>query len=272
MVIALLASSFFVYYVSIGNVLSIIALSITLVCLYLGIKATYQLAVSEPLQGSRKWPLMIATMGAMLGLAAAGIFEGPVTTLALQLVPSFLVEPAGLPGLFEEIAKQFGVLIIALSSPALLSTKRNVYTLGLAAGLGFGILEDIFYIGTSLASPLVRILALPAHPMWSAMAAIGIALAVPSMSGEVGVVANLRALLSAQTMTPFALVFFLHELWDVGNGVGLFLSLPLTLAAFIGMYRYLPANLAQLKFDGPTRFTIGIFTSLRKPRPTVESV
>lgn len=253
-----------------GPVDRLIVLVITFVCLYVAVRAAYSLAASKALQDSQRWPWAIAVMGALLAVPASILLEVLMGGLTAN-VPSFLAESATLPGLWEEASKPLGILIVALTVPGFLRRKKRVFGLGIAAGLTFGIVESVFYVING-ASPFLRILSVSGHSMWSAIVAVGIALAVPKISSQPGSsIEKLRGLLSAPTLTPFVLAFSLHELWDLGSGFGFLLSLPLTIVVFVGMYRYLPADLEEFRFGGPTSFVSGIFRSLRSPPPVVPS-
>jgi pSer/pThr/pTyr-binding forkhead associated (FHA) protein len=122
----------------------------------------------------------------------------------LQLIVAVPVEQSiNLPplamGLIEEPAKIVGVFVLALLFPAAFLSKQKCVIYGVAAGLGFAIMEDIFYIFTGFIGGVVLgpgvtqadvaqaidqriILALPGHLLWSALAGLGIIFIVTTRS------------------------------------------------------------------------------------------
>lgn len=245
LILAMLGSFLFAYFISVGNWLWGVFFALTFVCSYFGAKSLYDIALSVLSTRSRYWTLAVAGMGALMGASLAGVFESALASFVGPLATPLLAEPANLPGLFEEAAKQVGVVIVGAVFPAFLASKRRAYALGLVAGAVFALLEDSVYVGTSIASPLARLLSFPAHPMWSAIAAVGVALAVHGASRETGRVFGVRDLLRGPSLRIFVLVFLLHEVWDVGSGLGLLVSFPVTLVFFVRIYRGLPHDFSR---------------------------
>jgi hypothetical protein len=122
--------------------------------------------------------------GLIVAFVTAGILA-ILISVGIQLALSFVVGEyamvAIIAPLSEEPAKALCMLIVVLFMWKVVPNRRYGAALGGAAGLGFGIVESVFYIITILSQNeqawlvAVRILLTPLmHPLWSAFVGIGI--------------------------------------------------------------------------------------------------
>lgn len=110
------------------------------------------------------------------------LFWGFISGILIALpLTTLLNEPAILVGFVEEPAKLIAVAFLALRYPESISTKTRGLTLGGLAGLGFGVLENLWYFlgGTGAqvgaGDILVRtVMDIPLHVMFSGIAALGL--------------------------------------------------------------------------------------------------
>lgn len=119
-------------------------------------------------------PEMIALIG--------GIISAVILVMPLSVMLGFLgvlVAP-----LVEEICKVCGLFFMALYYPRALSTKKKGVILGGLSGLGFAFTENLFYFiraemgmfGMEAVAtiPLLRIIPMFGHILWSALVGIGL--------------------------------------------------------------------------------------------------
>jgi RsiW-degrading membrane proteinase PrsW (M82 family) len=146
--------------------------------------------------------------------------------------------------IFEELSKGAGVLLLMFIAPRVIRTAYDGFIIGAFAGLGFEILEDIFYalnsapeefgshqLETSLNTVALRLLTgFSAHILYSAIFGAGLVYLV-------GTVAQRRRIGRGLAFVLTAMV--LHGLWDstsaIANGNGkvvLALIVGITLLAF----------------------------------------
>ncbi|WP_433291179.1 PrsW family intramembrane metalloprotease [Actinoplanes sp. CA-030573] len=149
--------------------------------------------------------------------------------------------------IFEELGKGAGVLLLMYLAPRVIRTAYDGFIVGAFAGLGFEILEDIFYalnsapeqfgshqLQTSLNTVLLRLATgFTAHILYSAIFGAGLVYLIGTVAQRRRPVLGIALMLTAM---------LLHGLWDSdvaiagGNGLlTILLIAGITLAAFVAV-------------------------------------
>ena len=179
----------------------------------------------------------------LLIILFAFIFGALGAVLIAYPLEAFIPPPDWAVGFVEEPAKIVLVYVVALLFPAAFLSKKKCAIYGAAAGLGFAFFEDIFYFWIlQVSSPIIRIAFLPAHLLWSSIAAMGIVFFVIDRSQW------------WKTLSFLLLAIILHGIWDVSaSAVGLealALLLLVNIGIWYAVFRYIPETGVPARFVG----------------------
>lgn len=196
------------------------------------------------------------------------LFWGFISGILIALpLTTLLNEPDILVGFVEEPAKAIAVAFLALRYPESISTKTRGFTLGGLAGLGFGVLENLWYFlgGTgsdvSRADILVRtVMDIPLHVMFSGIVALGLVYLAQKQINlrnlRPNEVANvLVSKFSSKDVASFILLaMILHGVFDATAdyiNIGPFpLMFFVVIFVYYRLWRILPEKMETFKFPG----------------------
>jgi RsiW-degrading membrane proteinase PrsW (M82 family) len=175
-----------------------------------------------------------------------GMIAGVVVTLPLETV---LTLPDGVVAFIEEPAKLFPLIVVAIWCPALLYSKKKCAVFGAIAGLGFDVVENLWYFvhvpkHLFVAVVVGRTVFLPTHLIYSALAALGLMY-----------IASRHQYYYAVAL--FALAILCHFVWNtVTPTVGIYIiPYALMIVLFVLIYRIVPDHVAD-KNTPPTTLDV----------------
>jgi len=201
---------------------------------------THRLTATDTLTPAKL--VQTAAIGGVLAFTVGGTLDSLATYLPQQVVEGHGVVSLALAGVIEEFAK--AVIVVALGW-RVAKTARNGLFLGGAVGIGFAVLETMYYLAAAFqgTEPVLEtsrlmfergLLSPFMHPLWSAL----LGAAIFAAAAKTG-----RFRLTFGVVGAYLGVAVLHGLWDSGGplvgiavgdaGIGVLASIVFTIVAAV---------------------------------------